>query len=73
MQDLTARATAIAARRIASLVDTLVETAAAELPPGLSVERRADGIAITGDGLTRRLAFDARLRGLSMLLKANAR
>ena len=73
MDRLLARGRAIAVRRTAELIDALVEATEAELPPGLAVERRDDGIAIAGRDLARRLAYDARLRGLTLLLKAMRR
>lgn len=50
--------------RMEARIEALAEQARAELPPGLFVERRGDGIAIGGRGLARALAFDARLRGI---------
>jgi hypothetical protein len=72
MRTMLARAEAIAASRTAEIIDLLVQTAETELP-GLRVERREDGVGISGDRLARRLAFDARLRGLTLLLKEGRR
>jgi hypothetical protein len=69
MRNILARGQAIGARRVAEVVDALVASAEAELPPGLAVERMDDGVGISGRGLARRLAFDGRLRGLTLLLK----
>ncbi|MDB5689311.1 MAG: hypothetical protein JWL91_1187 [Sphingomonas bacterium] len=73
MRNILARAQAIGARRTAEIIDALVATAEADLPPGLRVERLDDGIGITGPRLARRLAFDARLRGLTLLLRERGR
>jgi len=73
MRGILARGHGLVARRVAELTDALVETAEAELPPDLVVERQADGIAIGGRGLVRRLAFDPRLRGLTLLIKGTRR
>ena len=73
MRNILSRGQAIGARRAAEIVDALVETASAELPPDLRVERQDDGIAIGGMRLARRLAFDARLRGLTLLLNGRRR
>jgi len=73
MRTIFARGERLAQRRAAELIDALVETAEAELPADLMVEREAEGIALRGRGLARRLAFDPRLRGLVLLLKARLR
>lgn len=73
MERLQQRARTIAARRVEQLVTALGDAADAELPLGLFAERRGDGVAIGGRGLVRRLAFDARLRGLIMLVRAVGR
>ena len=70
MRNILARGQAIGAARVAQLIDALVTTAEAELPAGLRTERLDDGIGITGPRLARRLAFDGRLRGLTLLLIA---
>jgi hypothetical protein len=69
MRAILARGRELGARRTAELIDALVETAEAELPADLKVERQADGISIAGRGLARRIAFDPRLRSLALLLK----
>jgi len=69
MEDLIRRAAAIGAARVAATADALAEAASAELDPDLTVQRQADGIAISGTNLAHRLAFDGRLRGLGWLLK----
>lgn len=73
MRSILALGQAIGARRAAEVVDALVATAEAELPPGLTVERMDDGVGITGRSLAQRLAFDGRLRGLTLLLKGAGR
>ena len=73
MRDIVARGQAIAAARVTEIIDALVATAEAELPSDLRTERLDDGIGISGGGLARRLAFDGRLRGLTLLLKADDR
>jgi hypothetical protein len=73
MRDILARGQAIGAARVSDLIDALVSTVEAELPAELETERLNDGIGITGPGLARRLAFDARLRGLTLLLKEGRR
>lgn len=57
------RLTALAAARVRTVAVALAETAEAEMPAGISVERREDGMAIAGRGLFERLAFDPGLRG----------
>lgn len=69
MRDLARRADAIAARRVAEISDALAD----DLPNDLAVERLDDGIAIRGTGLVRRLAFDGRLRGLTLALRSARR
>ncbi|MDB5685367.1 MAG: hypothetical protein JWM75_3065 [Sphingomonas bacterium] len=69
MARLTKRAQQIAERRTIELIDLLVETAEAELPADLTIEREVQGIAIRGRALARRLAFDGRLRGLVLGVK----
>lgn len=68
MSDWIARARKIGGERAAKLAEALAETAAAELPPDLTVERAAGGIVIRGARLIRRIAYDGRLRGLAMLI-----
>jgi hypothetical protein len=60
MERLLARGRALGEARAAALADAIVAAAADELP-GLAIERIDGGIGITGHGLARRLAFDARL------------
>jgi hypothetical protein len=57
------RLAALAAARVRTVAVALAEAAEAEMPPGLSVERREDGIAIAGRGLLQRMAFEPGLRG----------
>ena len=54
-----------AAKRVALLIDGLCETIAADLPPGVQAEAVDDGVALSGRGLARALAFDGRLRGFA--------
>lgn len=57
------RIEAAARLRVARLADALRETAEADLPAGVDVERVEGGVAFTGRGLARAIAFDGRLRG----------
>ena len=69
MRDLVGgRVGRIAARRVSALSDALAE-AARDLPDDLMVERLDDGVALRGPALVRRLAFDGRLRGLTLALR----
>ena len=72
MRDVGRHAERIAARRVSAIADALAD-AAGDLPRELAVERLDDGIAIRGPGLVRRLAFDGRLRGLTVALRSEAR
>ncbi|MDX3885464.1 MAG: hypothetical protein QHC65_13665 [Sphingomonas sp.] len=67
------RIDAAARQRVAMLIAALRETAEAELPAGLAVEGRDDGIAISGPGLARRLAYDGSLRGLAFAMRGMRR
>lgn len=69
MQGILAHGRAIARARAADLIEALVEAAETELPADLTVESSGDGIAVSGRGLARRLAFDGRLRGLTRGLR----
>lgn len=53
----------MAAAHAARLADALRETAEAEPAPGVRAEAVDGGVAFTGPGLARALAFDGRLRG----------
>ena len=44
--------------------DALVQRLADELPRGIRVERAGDAVRLSGRGLARRFALDARLRWL---------
>ncbi len=73
MQNLMSKVHGAATARAAERIDALAEAAAADLPGDLRVERIADGVAIHGPGLVRRLAFDARLRGLTLGLRSGSK
>lgn len=72
MFDLRRHADRIAARRVAEVADAVTE-AAGDVASDLSVERIADGVAIRGPRLVRRLAFDGRLRGLTVAFRSARR
>ena len=59
-----------ATARVSAITDALID-AAGDLPGDLAVERIREGVAIRGPGLVRRLAFDGRLRGLTLGLRSD--
>ena len=56
------RARQIGAARVLRVVNRLFERAAADLPPGVRVERLANGVALIGKRLRARAVTDVRLR-----------
>jgi hypothetical protein len=60
---VTRRLAALAAERVRGIAAALAEAAEAEIPAGLAIERRDDGVTITWRGLFQRLAFAPGLRG----------
>jgi hypothetical protein len=64
-EKLEARAGRRARERAVSLRDALAERLERELPAGVAAERVDEGVEVSGRGLRRRLALDARLRWLA--------
>lgn len=52
-------------KRVVLLIDGLREAIEADLPAGVQAEAVEDGVALSGRGLARALAFDGRLRGFA--------
>ncbi|SNS16632.1 hypothetical protein SAMN06295912_10272 [Sphingomonas laterariae] len=56
------RIEAMAEARAVALVAALAASAKADLPPGVRAEPGDGGIALSGPGLARAVAFDGRMR-----------
>ena len=61
---LAQRVRRLAGARAAERRRALGERMAAALPRGIRVEESDEGVRLSGRGLARRVALDARLRGL---------
>ena len=70
MEQVLAKAAKLVAQRAEKVAEALVETARAELPRDLKVEKFDRQIVIEGKALAKRALTEAALRGLSLLVKA---
>ena len=61
-EPLIKRAERLARRRASERAGALAERLSAELPREIAVERDSDGVRLSGRGIARRFALDAKLR-----------
>ena len=65
-EKLLERAERLARRRASKRAQQVADRLAAELPRGITAERQDGGVTVSGRGIARRFALDARLRWLIM-------